>query len=569
MHFRKDKSQSTKLSTISDSATTLVSEFYLQDKHNQSDKKNDIQTEISSILNDEDTGSKATDFEHSLTTFRALGLYKKAVFWSVVVSLILIMDGYDGTLTGGLLAQKAFQEAYGERLPSGNYNISTAWQLTVGLVICVSRIIGALGVGFFISKWGCKKTLICSLFFVIAFLFIEFFAQNMGTLTIGAALTNIIWGGFNTLASTYASEVCPVALRGILTSYINLAWGIGQLISQCVLNGFVESSSHWSYRIPFAIQWVWPVLLLVLLPFAPESPWWLVRRDRLGDARKALEKLTSFKESESYLIDNQLSMIIETDRKERENNTEEVGWKDCFKGIDARRTEIGCMAWVVQAFSGDNLTGYAAYFFELAGLDKNQSFKLALGLAVISVVGTIISWSFTDRFGRRSTYLVGISFIVIFLFLMGIFDFPKKGPNFQTFAWIQSILLLLISLTFNLTLGPVALIVVSEVSAIRLREKSIALAMSSYAVCSLVLQVVVPLMINPGAGNWSGKIGFFFGGLSVISFIWTYFRLPEMSGRTFAEIDHMFELKLPARAFKKYKFEHEKEVKNQLDDVSD
>ena len=78
---------------------------------------------------------------------------------------------------------------------------------------------------------------------------------------------------FQTLTTTYAAEVCPVVLRGYLTTYVNLMWSVGQLVAVGVLRGFLQRSDQWAYRIPYALQWMWPPVLLVGTMFAPDSPW--------------------------------------------------------------------------------------------------------------------------------------------------------------------------------------------------------------------------------------------------------------------------------------------------------
>jgi hypothetical protein len=70
-------------------------------------------------------------------------------------------------------------------------------------------------------------------------------------------------------AVSYASEVTPVALRGYLTTYVNLCWVIGQFIAAGVLLGVQDRTDQWAYKIPFAIQWIWPVPLFILATFAP------------------------------------------------------------------------------------------------------------------------------------------------------------------------------------------------------------------------------------------------------------------------------------------------------------
>lgn len=59
-------------------------------------------------------------------------------------------------------------------------------------------------------------------------------------------------------------------------------------------------------------------------------------------------------------------------------------------------------------------------------------------------------------------------------------------------------------------------------------------------------------MLNPTAGDWKGKTGFFWGGCCVLFFIWTFFRLPETKGKTFEELDILFARKVRARDFAKY-----------------
>lgn len=92
------------------------------------------------------------------------------------------------------------------------------------------------------------------LLLICAFTTIFFTAQNVQSLLAAEILCGIPWGIFQTLTITYASEVCPVALRGYLTTYVNFCWGLGQVIGIGVLKSFLNNSTQWSYRIPYALQ---------------------------------------------------------------------------------------------------------------------------------------------------------------------------------------------------------------------------------------------------------------------------------------------------------------------------
>lgn len=89
---------------------------------------------------------------------------------------------------------------------------------------------------------------------------------------------------------------------------------VGQLIANGVLKALVNNSSEWSYRIPFAVQWAWPLPLFVLVAFSPESPWWLAKKERYGDAAISLHRLSNRTESE---VQNSLAQIVYTIRLEK------------------------------------------------------------------------------------------------------------------------------------------------------------------------------------------------------------------------------------------------------------
>ena len=82
---------------------------------------------------------------------------------------------------------------------------------------------------------------------------------------------------------------------------------------------------------------------------------------------------------------------------------------------------------------------------------------------------------------------------------------------------------------------------------------AIAIATAVQAVLGIAMTVAIPYLINPDQANLRGKLGFFFGGLASLCLIWSYFRVPETKGRTFEELDIMFERGVRTRKFDSYK----------------
>jgi SP family general alpha glucoside:H+ symporter-like MFS transporter len=200
----------------------------------------------------------ATEAEHNLGLWQGIKTYRKAVFWSVAVSASIIMEGYDVTLINSFYAYPAFQKKYGTyHGGTVGWQLSGPWQAGISDIQAVGNLIGALANGYFTHKYGHRKVMMVNLALMTGFIFITFFAPSAPVLLVGALLCSIPWGVFATQGPAYASETVPLVLRGYLTAFVNLCWATGQLLSAAVLKGLVNNKTEWSYRIPFAVQWVW------------------------------------------------------------------------------------------------------------------------------------------------------------------------------------------------------------------------------------------------------------------------------------------------------------------------
>lgn len=483
----------------------------------------------------------ATEAEQTMTLREAIRRYPKAIAWSLLFSTAVAMEGYDIVLITSLFAFPKFVEKYGVETEQG-LAITAPWQAGLSNGARVGEILGLLFNGWIAERIGFKKTVLGTLIVLTGLIFLPFFSQNLQTLLVGDILMGVPWGVFQTLTTSYAAEVCPAALRPYLTTYVNMMWGLGQLIATGVLRGMLSRTDEWSYRIPFALQWMWSVPLIAGVAFVPESPWWLIRKGRVEDARKALRALSINSDDE---IDQTISMMRHTDEIEKEISSG-VSYVDCFKGTNLRRTEITCITWVIQAASGASLMGFAAYFFQQAGLPTSISFNFSISLYAVAMIGVVISWFAMAHFGRRTIYLAGLS--AMFVSMMGVGFAGIANTKAASFA--IGGLLLLFTLCYDITVGSVCYSIVTEIPSSRLRTKTIVLGRALYNVQGIINGVLTPYMVNSTAWNWKGKTGFFWAGMGFICLTWTYFRLPEPKGRSYAEIDLLFEQKVSARKFK-------------------
>ncbi|KAJ5973498.1 Maltose permease MAL61 [Penicillium waksmanii] len=491
------------------------------------------------------SAQRATEDEHAMGLREGIRKYPKAVFWSILFSSALIMEGFDHAFVSGFFAFPAFQERYGTLQSDGSYQVPANLYNGVN----AGEIVGLLINGLLADWIGYRWVMIGCLILMTAFIFLQFFATSIYMYLGAEILLGVPWGVFQTLTTTYAAEVCPNVLRPYLTMLVSLCWSIGYLLGTGVLRAFLSSHGQWAYRIPFALQWILPIPLAIGIFLAPESPWWLIRKGRVQEAGKVLHKLRSKDSSEDEIADT-LAMMEQTVKIENEMKTTSSYW-DLFKGVNLRRTEVTVGTYLIQELCAP-LVAYIVYFLEQAGLPATSSFDFGMGEYALAIVGVFIAWYLVPKVGRRTLVLTGTAFMAATTFVIGFMGIPSISTHPNIGYGIGSILLIEY-FVFFITIGPIIYTIVTEIPSNYLRNKSVVLARAVYNVAVLVYGQLVPHMMQKASWNWGAKSGFFYGSIMGLGLIWAYFRLPETKNRTFAEMDILFKNQVKARDFEKTK----------------
>jgi sugar porter (SP) family MFS transporter len=324
----------------------------------------------------------------------------------------------------------AFQRDFGYPFEDG-YTISASWQTALGMGNPIGQVVGALAAGYPMEWYGRKKTFNACVLAVAGLIFIQFFARSLKVLLAGELLAGLVLGSFVVIAPSYASEVTPLAMRSVATSYVNLCFVTGQLLGNGVTAATKDIESHWAYSIPFSLQWFWILVIIPGMWFAPESPWWLARQGRLEDAEAALRRLSNRKVNVRAV----LAQIVETDRLETQMQAGST-YRDVFRKVNWRRTEVAIGVYSTQVLCGIYLINYGTYFFSLAGLNTEQAYNMGIGFMAVGWVSVLFSWYLMQKFGRRPLYIIGLAILTVIMFLVGILDVvPTKGA-----VWAQSAL---------------------------------------------------------------------------------------------------------------------------------
>ncbi|KAG5771594.1 hypothetical protein H9Q72_001900 [Fusarium xylarioides] len=489
----------------------------------------------------------AENAEHNMTVLEAVRAYPAASLWAFNMSCTIIMEAYCVFLIGNFIALPAFADRYGIWSDTkGKYVIETKWQSALQVGGPIGAIIGVTIAGPITSRIGYRWATIGGLMTLNAFIFIFYFADSLPVMLVAQLLEGIPWGIFIANSPAYCSEIVPLQLRAPATQMLQMFWAIGAIIVGAVAYRYNDLHEQAAFRVPIALQWMFPTPLAILIFLSPESPWWLVRKGRLEEAANAVRRL-----GRSTHVDNAQEAIAMMRRTiDLEKTVKEPSFIELFQGTDAYRTAIVCCVYAAQNLTGNLIANQAVYFFEQAGMPNKTAFAMGLITSALQTVFVMLSWILTSYFGRRSIYLWGSLGNTVLLVALGIaatVGDVKSTVNSNT----QAALGLIVSVLFTLGPAPASWVIIGETSAIRLRPLTTGVGRGCYYLVNIPCIFLSSWMLNPTGANLGGKCGYVWAGTGFVCLVMAYIWLPEMKNRSYREIDILFKRKVQARKWKK------------------
>ncbi|KAF3026184.1 hypothetical protein E8E15_008508 [Penicillium rubens] len=472
---------------------------------------------------------EAEVLEHNMTVLEAVKAYPAASWWAFVMSCTIIMESYCVFLMGQFIATKKFAEDFGVLSEKTNeWIIEASWQSAFQCSGPIGAFIGVFIAGPITSSIGYRWATIGGLMFLNAFIFIFYFGNSQGMFFASQILEGIPWGIFIANAPAYCAEIVPMRLRAPATQMLQMFWAIGSIIVGGITYHYQSKPDSSSYRVPIALQWMFPTPLAILLFLAPESPWWLVRKGRLAEAEKAVRRL-----GRASANDNPADAVAMMRRTiELEKTEKKPSLVELWRGTDRYRTLIVC----------------AVYFFKQAGMAPDTAFALGLITSALQWIMVMLSWILTTYLGRRTIYVYGQFINCAFLVALGI---AASVGDSTAASNAQASLGLIVSVLFCLGPAPASWVIIGETSSVRLRPLTTGIGRGAYYLVNIPCIFLSSYMLNDDTAKLGGKSGYVWAGTAffctVVSWIW----IPEMKHRSFREIDILFRRRVQARKWKK------------------
>lgn len=302
------------------------------------------------------------------------------------------------------------------------FNLNSVWQEVVVSITILGAWILSLVAGSLSEEYG-RKTIIlwASVIFTIGSIVMGFawskYILLFGRLTVGCAI-----GLASTVVPMYIAEVAPTNIRGSLVTLNNCFITFGQLTAAITAGAFsYDHENGWRWMLALAA--IPAVVQFGGFMFMPESPRWLIRKQRDDEALVALTRIRGkgtyvLREFEK-LRQNQLELLVQEERrKEQKRNIIVAIMK---KTATRRALIVGCLLQAIQQLAGINtVMYYTATIIEMSGV---QSQSIAVWLAVptvaVCVIFSFCGYLLADRMGRRPLTLGSLMGVIISLLVLG------------------------------------------------------------------------------------------------------------------------------------------------------
>lgn len=319
---------------------------------------------------------------------------------SYVYSLFVYTADSDYSMMNGLQALPYWQDYFDSPRGSilGFYAASMSFGSLIGLPFCPPIV----------DRFGRKIGILVGSIFLLLGVGLQAGANGFGMFVAGRFLLG--FGMCITLSSAplLIAEISHPQDRAILSTYMGCTYHSGAFIAAWTTYGTLKIPSHMAWRLPSALQCVCTVIILCFLYWIPESPRWLIDRDRPGEALELLayyhadgNKDDEFVQLEYTEIRTALALDKQIGRSSK--------WSDLLK-TPGNRKRVGLITaiGIFSQWSGNGLVSYylSIVMTSIGITSPDDQLGINGGMKAAALIVNFVFALYVDRFGRRPIYLI-------------------------------------------------------------------------------------------------------------------------------------------------------------------
>ncbi|CCC05069.1 unnamed protein product [Sordaria macrospora k-hell] len=211
------------------------------------------------------------------------------------------------------------------------------------------------------------------------------------------------------------TEIVHPQHRGPVTAIYNCLWNAGALLVSCIAWGTSNIASNWSWRSITLLQVLPSAVQLAGIWWVPESPRYLINKERHDEALDILAKWHAGGDRLNRTVQFEFREIKETIRIQKQLD-EASSYVDFVKTKGNRwRLAIIISLGVISQYSGNALfSNYMNAIYGGAGItEQSQKLAISTGKIILDLIVTIFAALNVDRFGRRPLFLISTCGMVV------------------------------------------------------------------------------------------------------------------------------------------------------------
>ncbi|KAI1100775.1 putative hexose carrier protein [Jackrogersella minutella] len=452
------------------------------------------------------------------------------MFCSIVQSST---GGYDGSMLNGLNILPSYTDYF--QLNPATTGLNTA-------SVFIGCTFGTLVSGVMTDRIGRRPAIFWASVVTLIGIAIQTAAQNIAMFVVGRIILGFGSAVSGVSSSVFLSETFPSRWRVWGVGLLNDFYYVGALIAAGVTLGTGQWQSTWAWRLPSLIQGIFSILCIVILPFVPESPRWLVYEGYYEYARTSVAQTNSngnLRDPVAIAVYKEILDTLEWEKKEGRT----MSPKEIIKTPTARkRLLIGMSAGPFSCIAGNIIASYyLQQELSTAGItDSTQQLKANVVLNVWCLFCAIIGTQLTANWGRKPTALLSEVCLVICLFIIGglskmYADDPAGASHSLVYGNVA--VMFIFQGLYSLAWTPLLYLYPPEVFSYTIRANGLAFSAFMLNLLAFVFVYIMPIGLN----NIGWKMYMVNGSWDVVIAVLIAVFWVETKGKTLEEIDAIFD----------------------------
>ncbi|OAA42273.1 General substrate transporter [Metarhizium rileyi] len=482
-------------------------------------------------------------------------LYKQTLLNTVcvVAGISIFFFGYDQGLMGGVNTTRNYAELMG----FGHWDeeeqlVVVDKPLLQGGIVAVyylpGTLVGCLFGGWFGDKYGRITTIGLACIWCVFAAALQSAAQNANWMFCARVLNGFGTGILNAITPVWATETAAHTSRGTFVAFEFTLNIFGVVVAYWLEFGtskYKDPNSSFIWRFPVAFQIVPLVLLFAIIWFMPESPRWLVKMDREGEARFILQRLRGSEGEEAEQAEAELQDIINI-RDLEDETAQQQSYLHMFFGIGSgklhtgRRVQLVIWLQILQEWIGiAGITIYGPQIFTIAGISASDRLWVSGVNNITYMFATLICVFTLDRIGRRWTLYWGSVGQGICMFVAGGLaraTINAGDSNRSQIGGAATFFVFLYTAIFGATWLTVPWLYPAEIFPLQVRAKGNAWGVVGWSIGNGWCVLLLPTIFE----KLNEKTLYIFGGVNVLTIFVVWALYPESNQRTLEEMDLVF-----------------------------